>query len=208
VATATVSEDANGNVLDDGTYLYAYDPFNRLVSVKKKSTNLLISQHLYDASGERASTITYNVSGVATTFTQSLREGAQVVYEKTWTLPNWTVQGEKTYLYGQGKMAVTKETVSDVTTIHYYATDHLGTVRAVVGVDASGFEKTRSLHDYEPYGLEIVPMQASGNTHRYTGHERDVLDALSSTTLAHGKSARHKSMVVESSASLLSKIIL
>ena len=80
-------------------------------------------------------------------------------------------------------MAVTKETVSGVTTISYYATDHLGTVRAVVSVDGSGREKNRSLHDYEPYGLEIVPLQVSSNTHRYTGHERDVLDALSSTTL-------------------------
>ncbi|MFZ5501248.1 MAG: RHS repeat-associated core domain-containing protein, partial [Candidatus Micrarchaeota archaeon] len=49
--------------------------------------------------------------------------------------------------------------------------------------DGSGLEKSRSLHDYEPYGLEIVPLQSSSNTHRYTGHERDVLDALNSTTL-------------------------
>ncbi|MEW5763862.1 MAG: hypothetical protein ACOYXN_04755 [Acidobacteriota bacterium] len=92
-ATATIVEDANGNVTDDGTHVYAYDPFNRLIAVRKKSTNLLLSQYLYDSSGERAATITYNASGVATSFTQYLREGAQVVYEKTWTLPGWQGRG-------------------------------------------------------------------------------------------------------------------
>jgi RHS repeat-associated protein len=181
--TATVAEDANGNVTDDGTYLYAYDAFNRLIAVRLKSTGLLKLQHFYDAAGERAATISYNASGTATAFTQYLREGAQVVYEKTWGLPGWTAAGEKTYLYAQGKMAVTKDTAGGITSFWYYATDHLGTVRAAVSVDASGIEKSRSLHDYEPYGLEIVPLQTSGNTHRYTGHERDVLDTISNTTM-------------------------
>jgi RHS repeat-associated protein len=181
--TATVTEDANGNVTDDGTYTYAYDAFNRLIAVRLKSTGLLKFQYFYDSSGERAATISYNASGIAAALTQYLREGAQVVYEKTWGLPGWTAAGEKTYLYAQGKMAVTKDTAGGITSFSYYATDHLGTVRAAVSVDASGIEKSRSLHDYEPYGLEIVPLLTSGNTHRYTGHERDVLDPVSNATM-------------------------
>jgi RHS repeat-associated protein len=178
-----VTEDANGNVTDDGTYTYAYDAFNRLIAVRLKSTGLLKLQHFYDTAGERAATISYNASGTATALTQYLREGAQVVYEKTWSLPGWTAAGEKTYLNAQGKMAVTKDTAGGITSFSYYATDHLGTVRAAVSVDASGIEKSRSLHDYEPYGLEIVPLQTSTNSHRYTGHERDVLDPVSNATM-------------------------
>jgi RHS repeat-associated protein len=71
-------------------------------------------------------------------------------------------------------MAVTRQTVSGTTTTTYYGTDHLGTVRATVTVDAAGTEQYRTFHDYEPFGLELpVRDTVSPNTHRFTGHERD-----------------------------------
>jgi RHS repeat-associated protein len=42
---------------------------------------------------------------------------------------------------------------------------------------------TSTLHDFEPFGVEIVPLSASSNTHRYTGQERDVLDVASNATV-------------------------
>src|SRR3972149_4512649 len=56
----------------------------------------------------------------------------------------------------------------------YFATDHLGTVRAVYeGVtDATTGQKVlipRSWHDYEPYGVELFPGSASDERHRFTG---------------------------------------
>jgi RHS repeat-associated protein len=172
-----VQYSGNGNVTDDGTYLYGYDPLNRLVTVRVKSSNVLQFQYFYDASGERSAAIAYNGTGTATGYTQYLRDGAQVVYEKTWSLPGYTVTQEKAYITAQGKLAVTKQTVSGTTTYTYYGTDHLGTVRATLTVNTSGVEQYRTIHDYEPYGQEIVPRDTvSPNTHRYTGHERDVLN--------------------------------
>ena len=57
----------------------------------------------------------------------------------------------------------------------YYATDHLGTVRFVKTVDDNtGGEVASSTHDYEPFGVEITPTDACDNTHKFTGHERDI----------------------------------
>ena len=57
----------------------------------------------------------------------------------------------------------------------YYATDHLGTVRFVKTVDDNtGGEVASSTHDYEPFGVEITPADSCDNTHKFTGHERDV----------------------------------
>ncbi|MEW6758241.1 MAG: hypothetical protein AB1347_08470, partial [Acidobacteriota bacterium] len=53
-SSAPFAYSGTGNVLDDGTYLYGYDPLNRLVTVRLKSNNLLQFQYFYDASGERS----------------------------------------------------------------------------------------------------------------------------------------------------------
>lgn len=101
-----------------------------------------------------------------------------MVYEKTWALPGYTVTSEKYYLTVQGKMAVTKQVVSGTTTYTYYGTDHLGTVRATATFTSGGVYQGYTLQDYEPYGMEIPPRDTTSmNTHRFTGHERDVLNA-------------------------------
>jgi RHS repeat-associated protein len=56
----------------------------------------------------------------------------------------------------------------------YYATDHLGTVRAAYTVAADGTTNLQTFA-YEPFGVEIpgaVP-DTCDNTHKFTGHERD-----------------------------------
>jgi RHS repeat-associated protein len=169
--------DANGNLTDDGTYLYDYDPLNRQAAVRLKLSNQILAQYFYESSGERVAVIRYD-AGAEAEYTVYLRDGASVLYETSFTLPSFTEKSEKTYVYAPGGMGVTRQTAylpgPATTTFSYYAVDHLGTVRGAVTVDAGGTETARSLHDYEPYGLEIPPIEASLNTHRYTGQERDV----------------------------------
>jgi len=54
----------------------------------------------------------------------------------------------------------------------YYGLDHLGTVRFTKTVHDNGSETTTT-HDYEPFGVELPSRDACGNTHQFTGHERD-----------------------------------
>jgi RHS repeat-associated protein len=52
----------------------------------------------------------------------------------------------------------------------YYAWDHLGSIRLVTGPTGQAMER----HDFEPFGVELPPRSSvSGNTHLFTGHERD-----------------------------------
>ncbi len=49
--TITTSLDDSGNLTDDGTYLYSYDAWGRLLEVRLKSNNSLITHYTYDALG-------------------------------------------------------------------------------------------------------------------------------------------------------------
>ncbi len=54
---------------------------------------------------------------------------------------------------------------------HYYITDHLGTVRAIL--DSQG--SIKSTHDFEPFGVELQPLsdEITSFKYKYTGQERD-----------------------------------
>ena len=57
--SASMVYDPNGNLIDDGKYVYGYDALNRQVSVTDKSSGLLLSESSYLASGERIAKISY-----------------------------------------------------------------------------------------------------------------------------------------------------
>ena len=60
------------------------------------------------------------------------------------------------------------------TTATFYYWDHLGTVRMTAGENPTAANV--KIHDYEPYGIEMLPAtNQAGNTHQFTGHERDAL---------------------------------
>jgi RHS repeat-associated protein len=144
-----------------------------------------LEESVYNTSGERVGMVSYQ-GGAVTGFTKFLRDGAAVVYEKSFTISGSTHanKSEKTYLYGAGRMAVTKDTTltgTAVSTYTYYGVDHLGTVRYSKTINSSGLPVSGGLVSYafEPFGVMIPGQSASispnGNTHLYTGHERDTL---------------------------------
>lgn len=49
--THTISHDGRGRIIDDGTYTYTYDPFDRIVTTTASGTSSLTESYLYDASG-------------------------------------------------------------------------------------------------------------------------------------------------------------
>ncbi|MCK4658817.1 MAG: hypothetical protein KAV82_04780, partial [Phycisphaerae bacterium] len=59
--TITPTYDNSGNLTDDGTYKYTYDPWNRLVKVTaKQDTDITIQQATYDALGRRIKKVVTN----------------------------------------------------------------------------------------------------------------------------------------------------
>ena len=53
VGGATRTHDSNGNLIDDGTYKYAYDYKNQIVEIRKKSDSSLVAEYKYDPLGRR-----------------------------------------------------------------------------------------------------------------------------------------------------------
>src|SRR5207244_282063 len=61
--------------------------------------------------------------------------------------------------------------------VFYYHADHLSTARVVT--NATGVTQQES--DYYPFGGELVITAGSGNTYKFTGHERDSETGLDHT---------------------------
>src|SRR5438552_19217136 len=62
------AHDDNGNLTDDGTYLYEYDMENRLTRTKLKSNSNVIGVYTYDALGRRVKKVITNSSSLNGTF--------------------------------------------------------------------------------------------------------------------------------------------
>jgi RHS repeat-associated protein len=71
-AGATHVHDANGNLTDNGTYLFKYDYRNQLIQVRLKSTSAVVADYKFDVLGRRvekalsASSERYVLSGLET----------------------------------------------------------------------------------------------------------------------------------------------
>ena len=70
------THDNNGNLKDDGTYVFAYDFENRLVQVRQSGTLTLIADYHYDALGRRVEKVL-----AAGTTTRYLLDSVDVVEE-------------------------------------------------------------------------------------------------------------------------------
>ena len=84
-AGSLAGQAGNGNITDDGTRLYAYDAFNRVIQVRGKSDGLLVATYTYDALGRRIRKVISN-TGLPGTLSNDtidyLYNGVQCVEER------------------------------------------------------------------------------------------------------------------------------
>ena len=165
VAAVTQVHDFNGNLTDDGIFLYVYDTFNRITSVTRKSDSAAIAIYKYDALGRRVRKTVTNSGGLNGT-THYIYQGQMVTEEFAVTNPGATETFTQTsrYINGRGideRICMERQDVADVdndgnTTEFqrfYYYTDELGSVRAVTWLDTStNTEKIVERIEYDIYG--------------------------------------------------------
>ena len=148
------SYDNNGNLTDDGTYLYYYDCENRLTDVNDKSTGNPVSSYSYDYQGRR---ISKTVSGVTTKYCY---DGARVIaeYDGSNTLL-------RKFIYGPGiDKPICMIDVADGNTIYYYHFDGLGSVIALSDVNSVIVER----YSYDVFGKPNTT-STIGNPYLFTG---------------------------------------
>jgi len=160
----TPSYDGNGNLTGDGTYTFAYDPENRLVTAAKSS---LAAVYAYDPLGRRE-----EKSGTGVTATVFLQDGSDEIaeYNTSGTLQRRFVPGPAI------DDPIAMVPASGTTELFY--TDHHGSV--VATSDASG-NLVEGPFSYDAYGDcylgsgQATPCStvASGEPFKYTGQYFD-----------------------------------
>jgi RHS repeat-associated protein len=93
---ATVLYDRNGNEIDDGTYTYTYDAFNRLRTVTQEAGNVLVATYEYDGQGRRIAKVVTNSGAQNGTTTYAL-DGVREIQEN-----NGAGTLTQQYVYGIG----------------------------------------------------------------------------------------------------------
>ena len=149
--SATLSYDANGNLLSDGSLAHSWNARNQLASL----SGAAVASFQYDALGRR---IAKTVAGSATGF---LYDGINPVQELTGTTPKANL------LTGLGVDEIFSRT--DASGARHLLSDALGSTLALT--DGTG--ATQTSYSYEPYGKTTVSGTASSNSFEYTGREND-----------------------------------
>jgi len=164
--TATLTYDANGNLLSDGTQTYAYDFENRLISVNGGAT----AKYFYDALGRRI----LKVAGSDSTFFYYAQ--LRAIEERSAT--GGPVQAA--YVFGTGLDEVL--TMQRGGQTYYYHTNALGSVTQVTNAAGAIVEQ----YEYDAYGKvsffngSYSPLTSSaiGNPHLFTGQRYDAESGL------------------------------
>lgn len=166
LGTTGFTYDANGNLIDDGTYTYEWDFNDRLRAVRWISDGSLAAQYAYDALGRRAARIDYTTPEDRF----YIYDGNQVVREYTLGF-----QHVATYLAGN---YIDEPLVRIGKSTHYYHTN--GLYSPALLTDGTGAVVER--YAYDAYGegttydaLWADPLAASrvGNPYLFTGRRLD-----------------------------------
>jgi len=153
--------DLNGNLTNDGTFTYTYNPRNQLTLVKQG--NQTRGSYLYDGLGRRVSRTVGNST------TKPAYDGWNLAQERA---SNGSVTAN--YLTGLGLDQPFIRTPSSGSA-RYYLSDALG---SIVGL-ASPTGTVPTTYTYEPYGKTTVSGTNSASFLGFTGRENDSTGTLS-----------------------------
>lgn len=145
----TLSYDANGNLISDGSRTYIWDARDRLVMISGAVT----ATFAYDAFGRRYGKFFHN------SVTYFLYDGANPIQETV---------GSNVYPILTGPGIDERYARSEPAGRYYFLTDNLGSTIALTNSSAN---ITQS-YSYEPYG-EVTSTGTSNNLYQYTGREND-----------------------------------
>jgi len=150
------SYDCNGNLTGDGTWAYAYDPENRLITANKTTGGTVAATYAYDPLGRR---VEKSGTGVSTTF--YIDDGEDEIAE-------YGSDGLLNWRYVPGDSINEPVAILNATNVNrYYLRDHHGSVIAAVNNAGTQIEGP---YTYDSYG-NGAPL--SGSAYKYVGMRLD-----------------------------------
>ncbi len=163
--------DENGNLIDDGTYLYYYDCENRLTDVNDQN-DTAVAFYKYDYRGRRVRKRMY---GGSPPLTRYCYDGDQVIVK--YSGPSSNIPRRK-FIYGSGiDEPIAMIDCTDNDKIYYYHFDGLGSVVALSDVNATVIES----YSYDVFGKvtirdandQILTTSSVKNPYMFTGRRYD-----------------------------------
>lgn len=158
LTTCSLSYDAAGNVMANGSATYTYDAENRLVTAGGYT-------YTYDGDGQRVK----KTNGSAGTLYYTDMDG-KVLNESSLGATNL-----REYVYLNNKR-LARIDVPTPLTVKYYFSDNLESASVIT--DANGTMPPLQESDYYPYGGEIAVTTGDSNTYKFTSKERDIESTL------------------------------
>jgi RHS repeat-associated protein len=149
-----VTYDTAGNVINDGTHVYAYNQENQLCNLASSCAS---STYIYDGDGNRVEKSGSKIYWMA---------GGQTL-DETDTTGSVTNSGFNEYVFFGGTRIARRDSFGNV---FYYLADQLGTSRKILqaGQIAACYDA-----DFEPFGGEHVYVNTCPQNYKFTGKERD-----------------------------------
>jgi RHS repeat-associated protein len=175
INSTSLTYDANGNVVNDGSNTYAYDEENRLTQVTRNSDSAVVGKYQYDALSRRVQKIA-DPAGTSVT-THFFYDDARVIEEQ-----DGAGSTQATYVYGNYIDEVL--TMNRAGQTYYYHQNALWSVEAITDSTAKPVER----YSYDAYGLAAVtdgsfnpisqnswgtPHSAIGNPWMFAGRQLD-----------------------------------
>jgi len=181
--TGDDANQGNGNIADDGTRLYAYDAFNRLVQVKRKSDDEIIATYTYDALGRRIRKVISDgglTGDLDNDTVDYLYDGAQCIEERDPTGgPESADAAIRQYVWGQyvdeliQQVEIDPDDSETITATYYMLSDLL--YRAVALTDDSDPAEIQEAYDCDAYGNTIA-YDASDGGDWFSDNARSIYD--------------------------------
>jgi len=138
--------DSNGNLIEDGSFIYAYNDANQLVEVLKKAeNNRIIAEFFYDESGSRVKKIEDGIVSYYITEDYDIEDGEGTVY----------------YFANGNRVAKNSDEG-----MFWYLDDHLGSTNVMIDIDGELVERTL----YYPFGSH---REGGEEKYSFTGKEFD-----------------------------------
>ena len=159
--------DKNGNLTDDGQYLYYYDCENRLIDANDVNDSPVAS-YFYDYLGRRIEKIIY-VDSEPNAVTKFCYDGGQVIAEYDGNDVAAVFTLARKFIYGSGiDEPICMIDVADYNAIYYYHFDGLGSVVAITNVNANVVES----YSYDVFGQPSTTSSID-NPYMFTGRRFD-----------------------------------
>ncbi|WNY24062.1 hypothetical protein MmiHf6_13870 [Methanimicrococcus hongohii] len=146
VGETTLFYDANGNLIEDSSFVYIYNDANRLTEVLKKSEdNRTIAEFVYDESGNRIKKIENGIVSYYISEDFDIEDGEETVY-----------------YFANGNRVAKNSTEGTF----WYLDDHLGSTNVMIDSEGELVERTL----YYPFGSH---REGGEEKYSFTGKEFD-----------------------------------